>query len=147
MAAVVTSGGDATPNSNAPFFPSNEDIDRMMNRENWTSPGITDNFFKNFIGLFGVNYTTEDRYFFWHSFVSIEGKIPQDVDVSILYQMGDKDSDWEGVHIIGVNNDYAQPQNMLPISLSNAGWNVNTPEKAGTQSSFNGVYYPDFGRI
>lgn len=79
----------------------------MMGRENWYSPGITDNFFTNFIGLFGVDYTTEQRYFFWHSFVSIEGKIADQVDVSILYQMGDENSNWEGVHIIGVNNDYA----------------------------------------
>jgi len=60
--------------------------------------------------------------------------------VRILFQMGDANSNWEGVYLDSISGGYTSNQSLKPISLSNAGWNRATPEIAGTTSSFQGFY-------
>ena len=71
----------------------------MQDHQNWYRAGIVDKFYPAYIGMFGDQ--VENTYWFFHSFVSVDGVLADDVDVTIMYQMGDENSDWEGVHIVG----------------------------------------------
>ena len=114
----------------------------------WTAAGISDDIYRGYIGFYGHENELlgQQNYYFIHTFVTVDGVLTsEDVDISVLYQMGDENSDWQGVHIQGTTGGYTQNQQMLPISLSNAGW--TSPEPTGTDSSFNGIYDYIDGRL
>ena len=75
----------------------------------WHDPNISVETFRSFIGMYegSAGPKSPQRLYFIHSFVSVEGVLETEgVDVSILYQMGDEDSNWEGVHIEGITDGY-----------------------------------------
>ena len=115
-----------------PAYPSADDIDNMADHEYWYLAGVVDKFFPAYIGMFSDE--RDESYWFWHSFVTVEGRIPDGVDVTVMYQMGDEESDWEGVHFVGSAGNEEVDQEMIPITLSNAGWNSSTPETPGSTS-------------
>ena len=73
---------------------------------------------------------------FFHRFVSIDGQIEEGVEVSVLYQMGDENSDWEGVYITGVSGGFTYPLQLLPRGFPNSGWDPTTPAYTTDESSF-----------
>ena len=96
----------------------------------WFASEVVDNFYPSYIGMYGD--TRDNTYWFWHSFVTVDGVIADGVDVTVMYQMGDEDSHWEGVHIQGETNMNAYHYHMQHRTLSNAGWNQDTPETPGS---------------
>merc|ERR1712228_804726 len=137
------------------------DLDRMTDGSYWYVANVVDRFYPAYIGMYGDE--PSHTYWFWHSFVSVEGRIEVDnVDVTVMYQMGDINRDWEGVHFVSTASLKDYDQQMLPITLSNAGWNSSTPETPGSRScqldhyhdyypkpcsSFHGIYYEQYGRF
>ena len=76
---------------------------------NWSVTGITNDDYKNFIGMYNYNGAVADttKYYFMHSFVPASGLLTTaGEDISVLYQMGDENSDWEGVRIGGIDGGY-----------------------------------------
>ena len=74
----------------------------MIDHSYWFEHDIVDKFYPAYIGMFGdqINST----YWFWHSFVSVDGALTSGTDVTVMYQMGDENSSWEGVHILADAN-------------------------------------------
>ena len=105
----------------------------------WIVNTVTNNFYNNVVGLYGV--PLKDTYWFWAQYVPLDSLLATTgKTVRILFQMGDANSNWEGVYLDGLTGGYKTNQMLKPISLSNAGWNRATPEIAGTTSSFTGFY-------
>ena len=100
--------------------PLTADIDTMIRNGYWYEHEIVDKFYPAYVGMFGDQ--SDNTYWFWHTFVSVDGVIGNGVDVTMMYQMGDENSDWEGVHILGTTNMVHYNYQMSPITLSNAGW-------------------------
>ena len=102
-------------------YPLDADLDTMVKDGYWFATEIVNNFYPSYIGMYGD--TRDNSYWFWHSFVSVDGVIPDGVDVTVMYQMGDEDSNWEGVHILGEASMPEYDYQMQHRTLSNAGWN------------------------
>jgi len=112
----------------------------MRSESEWDTGGITDDFFDNLIGMYGDMTSQPNRYIFFNRFVSIDGAIDEGVEVSILYQMGDENSDWEGVYITGVAGGFDYARKLSPRGFPNSGWDPATPAYPTTESSFEGFF-------
>ena len=139
--------------------PQDADLDAMVEDGYWYVSGVVDNFYRSYIGMYGD--TRDDSYWFYHSFVSVDGILAEGVDLTVMYQMGDDNSDWEGVHIVGEADMPYYDYQMSYITLSNSGWSQETPEVPGSTgcsleggeyvtkpcSSFEGIYDTGQGRV
>ena len=64
-----------------------------------------------------------------------------------MYQIGDKNSDWEGVYVTGPFIISSNDAQMSKRALENEGWDADTPRTPTTDSQFNGVYQPDVNQV
>ena len=49
----------------------------------WFASEVVDNFYPSYIGMYGD--TRDNSYWFWHSFVTVDGVIADGVDVTVMY--------------------------------------------------------------
>jgi hypothetical protein len=69
----------------------------------WQLDGLTSIGDENIIGVFKSNENGVDKWYFWHEFYSYQATYlnsPSNV-INIQYQMGDSDSDWQGLYLNG----------------------------------------------
>lgn len=85
--------------------PDLSDIDAMTSfgGNYWRMTDITDDSQENVIGLFKSNNNGVDETYFWHYFVlsNIYTCTGSTDEINIQYQMGDRNSDWQGVYLKG----------------------------------------------
>ena len=141
--------------------PTSVQEDAMVNWETDGCGGICDTFYVNEIGMYGDTDSSPEQYYFWHSFYDaklndylskakaadgtdllMQNSISNGLSISMLYQMGDTSSAWEGVTITGTTEGFSVPEGLSPISQTNAGWQASTPAIPGASSTFKGYYAP-----
>lgn len=90
-----------------PSYPSDYQVQLMLeDGGNYFSiPTVTDDFYESVIGLYAP--TDYDGYIFWHQFISLDGLLTiSGEQINIMYQMGDQDSDWQGVYLDSTSGGY-----------------------------------------
>ena len=95
----------------------------------WSVSGFTNPYFDNVIGVFSTtDGTGKQLNFFWHHFSSNQANNLANSEINIQYQMGDSNSNWEGVYIAGTATGKPMTTvNLSPRSITNDGWNPATP--------------------